>query len=293
MQKADFVNVRVFAFSFSVENKEYIDGGDDGYITYKDLWEYNPVTDRWTQKADFAGGGRENQASFTIGSKAYLGTGEGEFNIKKKDFWEYDPSLNLWNQRADFGGLARRNAFGFSIGGFAYIGLGRIDSSIEYINDLWEYDPTADQWAKKTDYPGNGNAFLAGFAISGKQYVGTGLDGNNSTVEKDFWQYNPDSSTFIEEITTNISLSVFPNPLTTSAVISFSLYNYSKVSIDQFESSGKKIRTLLKKELQNGKQQILLNRENLIAGIYLLQLKLAQQQGGIKEETIVKKIIIE
>ena len=44
--------------------------------------------------------------AFSIGSKAYIGTGQDDSSYYK-DFWEYDPATDTWTQKADFGGDRR------------------------------------------------------------------------------------------------------------------------------------------------------------------------------------------
>ena len=46
------------------------------HISTKDFWEYDPVANTWTQKADFGGAARDSAVGFSIGSKGYIGTGE-------------------------------------------------------------------------------------------------------------------------------------------------------------------------------------------------------------------------
>jgi len=102
------------------------------------------VTNTWTQKTDFGGGIRYRAVGFSIGSKGYVGTGNG-ISSYYKDFWEYNPVLNTWTQKADFGGTGRTGAVGFSIGSKGYIGTGVIGQDINGVNlydtDFWEYDP--------------------------------------------------------------------------------------------------------------------------------------------------------
>ena len=73
---------------FSIGNFGYAGTGITNPTTNdktKQWWQYNPVTDAWTQKTDFGGIERANAIAFSIGQKGYLGTGEGA------DFWEYTP----------------------------------------------------------------------------------------------------------------------------------------------------------------------------------------------------------
>jgi hypothetical protein len=68
-----------------------------------DWWEYNTIQNTWTQKASFAGGGRQDMRGFVIGGKIYLGMGSsGYFVNVKSDFWEYNTSSNTWTQRASY-----------------------------------------------------------------------------------------------------------------------------------------------------------------------------------------------
>ena len=146
------------------------------------------VPDTWTQKADFGGAARYDAAGFSIGSKAYVGTGY-DGSTYYKDFWQYDPITDVWTQVADFGGttgIARRAAVGLSINGNGYVGTGYDGST--YYKDFWAYDPDANQWTQKVDFGGTARYGAAGFAIGTKGYLGTGYDG--STYYRDLWEYD-------------------------------------------------------------------------------------------------------
>ena len=91
-----------------------------GNITLYAKWQ----TGVWTQKADFAGGGRNGAVGFSIGNRGYIGTGVDNAGGVRNDFWEYDPVSNIWTQKANFAGGVRTYAVGFSIGNKGYIGTG-------------------------------------------------------------------------------------------------------------------------------------------------------------------------
>jgi hypothetical protein len=148
-QKADFGGEgRFFAVSFSMANKGYIGTGSvpgtfsDGtpyIIPVKDFWEYNPLNNQWTQKADVGTSfERSNGFGFSIGSKGYIGSGI-YYSLYLKDFWEYDAPTNIWTKKQDFAGDIRQGAVGFSINNKGYAGTGFIPNQV--FNDLWEYDP--------------------------------------------------------------------------------------------------------------------------------------------------------
>ena len=117
------------AVGFSIGNKGYIGTGysGSGISDVDDFWEYDPVTNEWTQKADYAGGPEQMAVGFSIGNKGYIGLGRKKMD---SDFWEYDPISNQWTRKADFLGSRFGPGVGFSIGNKGYIEVGSLDSSI-------------------------------------------------------------------------------------------------------------------------------------------------------------------
>jgi N-acetylneuraminic acid mutarotase len=195
-EKADFGGVsRYLAVGFSIGAKGYIGTGTTHGCCpldcKKDVWEYDPTTNTWTQKADFGGGIRAFATGFSIGAKGYIGTGENNNLNLYKDFWEFDPVANTWSQKADFGGTARLVPVSFSIDGSGYIGTG-FDGTVVR-KDVWEYNSSVDSWIQKADFGGGARDWMVGFSIDGKGYVGTG--GNElGTLYRGFWEYTPGDS---------------------------------------------------------------------------------------------------
>ena|GEM_PF-713989 len=169
------------AVSFSIGTKGYVGPGSHGI----DFWEYNPSTNRWTQKVDFGGGVSESASGFSIGSNGYIGVGLQNGNLSK-DFWEYDPSKNLWARKADFGGSGRVNAVSFSIGTEGYIGTGL--SNGNYLKDFWEYNSRTNAWTQKADFGGEARFLAVAFSIDNKGYIGSGS--NDNGYKNDFWEYD-------------------------------------------------------------------------------------------------------
>lgn len=88
---------RDMAFSFSIGNKGYIGAGNYvnpavGFLPLycQDFWEYDALSDTWTQRPNFPGGDRQWTIGFGIGNSGYAGTGEFTLNYFN-DFWEYGP----------------------------------------------------------------------------------------------------------------------------------------------------------------------------------------------------------
>jgi PKD repeat protein len=163
----------------------------------KDFWEYDILTDTWTQMADFGGVEKAFMAGFAIGSTGYLGTGNDAagFGTGTKDFWEYVPASNSWSQKNDFAGIERGEAFGFSVGNYGYIGTGTQSWGSGAMGDLWKYDPATDSWLQMAAFPGGIREHAACLVIGCKAYVGTGFSNDASnTIMTDWWEYTPDNT---------------------------------------------------------------------------------------------------
>jgi N-acetylneuraminic acid mutarotase len=187
---------RYQSVSFSINSKGYVGTGSN----LKDFWEYDPATDVWTQKADFAGGGRSSATGFSIGNKGYIGSGNTGSTVYS-DFWEYDLATNAWTRKADFGGGIRTGAIGFSIGAKGYMGTGGKTASGpsgSYTNDFWEYDPATDLWAQKANFPGTARSEASGLSIGSKGYIGLGTS-PLMDLFSDFWEYEPATNVWVQK----------------------------------------------------------------------------------------------
>ncbi|MBL7738105.1 MAG: tail fiber domain-containing protein [Chitinophagaceae bacterium] len=176
------------AVCFSIGGKAYAGTGlinSSSFQYSNELWEFDPSTNAWSQKANFGGAARFGATGFAIGSKGYIGTGLSTSGYTN-DFWEYDPATNTWIQRASFPGTGRYRAAGFSSTTNGYITTG-YDGSFPV--DLWEYNPASNTWTQRANFPGSGRSSPAALSINAKGYVGMGL--GQSSILSDFWEYDP------------------------------------------------------------------------------------------------------
>jgi len=80
--------VRSKAVAFTSNGKGYIATGVKN-SPLNDVWEYDPATDRWTEKTNFEGSPRQSAVAFTINNKGYVLTGvNSSFNFD--DIWRFD-----------------------------------------------------------------------------------------------------------------------------------------------------------------------------------------------------------
>lgn len=185
---------RASASGFSAYNKGYIClGQGESNAYFDDLWEYDPSTHAWTQKADFIGTPRREAVSFALNNIGYVGTGQDD-NGLTNDFYAYDPITNTWSQVSDFGGSPRKEAVGFTMGGRGYVGTG--DDGI-YQKDFWEYNAETDQWTQKADFPGTPRKAAVGWGMFPQAFICTGED-INFEYQNDLWEYNYFSNSWVQ-----------------------------------------------------------------------------------------------
>ncbi len=195
---------RTSAVAFSISGKGYMGTGIDGTFGYfQDLWEYDPISGTWTQKADFGGGPRAYATGFSIGNYGYIGTGENDNNATLlNDFWKYDPLANTWSRAASVSSIAREAAVGFAVGGKGYIGTGQTgQSGYLCLEDMWEYDPLTNSWVQKQNFMGGGRTDIdrSVFVIGSKAYLGLGRTCDTLGVPNhfnDWYSFNPVANTW-------------------------------------------------------------------------------------------------
>jgi hypothetical protein len=80
------------------------------------------------------------------------------------------------------------------------------------------------------------------------------------------------------------SVVVYPHPVTSSAIISFTIQQDADILIDLFDLSGKKVKTIAAGNFDAGNHTISFHPGNLSAGIYFLQLKTVM---GIQQQKLI------
>lgn len=196
----DEADTRHSAASFALDGKGYLTTGlrKTGETKYlADTWEYDPQTDSWTRKDDFAGSARYGAIGFSLADYGYVGTGyDGGW---LKDFYRFNPSApsgSQWTVVNGFGGFKRVYGSVFVIGEYAYILCGEQNGSLP--EDFWRFDGqtftrlrdianTNGEEDYDDDYAITRYATVA-FVLDGTAYIATG---NRLGVTSDYWKYIP------------------------------------------------------------------------------------------------------
>lgn len=182
------------AIGFAIGNRGYIGTGINGFIAWagtkrKDFYEYNPITNTWTDKDDFEGnfgGGIYYASGFAVNDKGYLVCGKLGPSYYSNELWEYNPATDDWVKKSNIPGGTRYGVTAFAVNGKGYVGCGADENY--FLNTFYEYDPATDDWTEKAPFPGSPRFNAIGFAIGERGFIGFGTDGG---YQKDLYEYNP------------------------------------------------------------------------------------------------------
>jgi len=187
------------AASFVIGNKAYVGTGMDATESFlgnvlNDFWEYDPVMNSWTQKANYPGGwapGVYFATGFAVNGKGYICCGKQSASYYSNELWQYDPVLNTWALRAPFPAGVRYAQTSFVVGNYAYVGTGTDENYL--VNEFYRYDPVMNQWAQRAPVPTTPRFAAFGFSIGSKGYITLGSDGG---YQDDLYEYDPPTNTW-------------------------------------------------------------------------------------------------
>lgn len=192
----------VYPASFVINNKAYITLGN---YTPGELWEYDPSSNQWNQKASPPYPlSNSNRAAFAVNGKGYL--------CISNSLIEYDPISNSWTNKASLpSSNSRSGHVAFTIGNFAFVGAGSYLSNS--FRDFYKYNPITNTWTSIDSLPiGSSNAVT--FTIGNKGYYVLGVNGFMNFQTKTWEYYDPTipSGTIEFDIMENENFQIFPNP---------------------------------------------------------------------------------
>lgn len=193
-RKTDFPgHGRVGAIAEVVAGKAYVGFGynTDLFVyasdttIFSDFWMYDPLTNKWTQKASFPTRSDSKDApvnscsSFTYKKWIYLFALSAQTH-SNKEVWRYDTESDRWEQLSNFPGATRTAAVSCTDGTHYYYGLGGGNR-----NDWWEYFPEKDKWIQLNSLPGKGRVNAIAFSVNHRFFIATGryMGGSLTTGE--------------------------------------------------------------------------------------------------------------
>jgi len=180
------------ALSFVIGDKGFLLGGvlANGNLVNQ-YWEYNFLTNQWTDRGDSPLGARGGACAFVVEDKAYIGLGYSYITLNgvkikqyKKDWIQFNPSSIYHAIKAPFPGKERAGADGFVLNNSPYLGFGINDGA--YFIDFYKYNPVSNTWTQQSTWPGtfgDGHTDTGCFSLGSSGYMVKGsLD--------QFWRFS-------------------------------------------------------------------------------------------------------
>ena len=191
---------RHHTISFSINNMGYSICGNTPSGNSKNVQEYDPVNDSWTDLGDYPGPARGQGIGQTWNGKGYFGFGYEPSGTKLNDLWEFDPISNTFTQLPSCPGVVRTHPALVILNGKIYTGMG---SGTTNLSDWWEYDITTQVWTQKTSIP-IARHHPYQFILNGYVYVGSGH-------QSSWYKYDPlnDTWTAVASLDTRVAGTQF------------------------------------------------------------------------------------
>lgn len=259
-----------FCGVFVLDNKAYVVGGSTGKLSAdgtNEVYEYDPATDKWTQKASYPETYiKDRPFGFSAEGKGYISCGSTSSGATDKTY-EYDPAADSWTEKAAYAGGVLGGGVTFVANGVPYCGLGSKGGS-DYQTVFYTYNAAEDNWsyAAGFEFTAPGRKYAIAAVVNNEVYLGAGwrIDGGASaqTWFKDWYQLDAASAVNINKVNAESDVKVYPNPARDVIYINsdnFSQYEFLSVT-------GKK---LMCGEVNSERA---INVSELPVGTYLLQL---------------------
>ena len=136
---ADFPGyARRFASTFVINGKGYVCGGWATHYNHSlnDLWEYDPIMDRWETKMSLGTDGFSFAFGTSIDNKGYVGNLKFDNGVVSDIIWQYDQATNSWIEFK----TTSATAFHWDFDTFSICSKLYIVDSFKSCN-LYEFDP--------------------------------------------------------------------------------------------------------------------------------------------------------
>lgn len=150
----------------------------------------------WEQLPDFPGTARDDAAAFSIGERAYFGTGMEVGWGLTSNWWEFDFANNAqWYPVPALPATPRQYCSTFQEIGEGYL-FGGLDANGP-LNEMWQFSESLNSWSQRASLPGPGRYACATFGVGAFLYVVGGmLSGGIPTNES--WRYDPNTDQWTE-----------------------------------------------------------------------------------------------
>ncbi len=185
---------------FTIAGKGYVCGGLDGPFKSAQTWQFDPITETWTEKASMIEA-ISRGVGFSINSYGYVIGGNA--NGKNRFFYRYDAQADVWEQLGESPLEPAVWSIAFTHNGKGYIAGGWIGTAT--YDQFWEYDPARNEFRQLGDLPGKMYAGQA-FSFEQRPFISSGKfnEGGGNRKPSVTFEYIP-----AEQFIATDSLSAF------------------------------------------------------------------------------------
>lgn len=182
-------------------NKFYGLTGDGGINDFGVLFEWDPVTDIYIKKHDFATAtGRYPYGSLTLNNGKLYGTTQYGGTNSTGVIFEYDPLGDIYTKKIDFDGINGSYPFGrFTEFGGKLYGMTN-QGGVNNAGVIFEWDPANNVYTKKIDLSNSlGRSPYGNLLLSGGLFYGMTLSGGAS-FNGVIFEWNPITNVYTKKI---------------------------------------------------------------------------------------------
>ena len=174
--------------------KIYVFGGNSTCNSFgggfrQEAYEYNPISNTWTQRANLpvAAGG---QIAETVNGKIYIIGGSISGNSSTANVYEYNPSTNTYTSKSPLP-VGRFDHASAVYNNKIYI-FGGNEPSVNESRRVDIYDPATNTWTRGENLPA-GRTQMTAVTMGNRIYLIGGSNG--SSAYNTTWEYNPTQDT--------------------------------------------------------------------------------------------------
>ncbi len=307
--------------SFVFDNKMWVVGGDDGYDLKNDVWYSSDGTNWVCATSSASWEPREGHTSVVFDNKMWVVGGYGVNNLLN-DVWYSSLPLHLteephnwWVIAFDRAGNSRQSNEIFSVRVDTGLPITPIlispnDSTIigdSFVTFVWyhsidslsgviayrlwvannpEFSPSVDTIVSDT---------LVTLVLSDTTYWWR-VCAIDSANNKSDWTETRNFRVLTSGIEENqgspailyLSLSIYPNPIKSSATIRYTIPNKSRISLLLYDAVGRLVKSFENGERNRGVYRVNLSSTELSAGVYFAALRSEQKKVIIKRIVVAK-----
>ncbi len=262
-----------YEFAAGGNGRLYMAGGaTGGTAIHNQMWEYDPVGNAWSQKANLPAN-RRDVCACGVGDTIYIGGGCATYPTGLNTFWKYsisgDSYTNGPNMPAPFFWGVGMVATSPDSGPQIYFCGGQQSSG--YLRSVYRYNIMGGYWVTEDNLI-SARRSHGGDADGRYLYCFSGWNGGFMLQcergQPDFVGIQEPSDPHVEH--DNLTLTTSPNPFSKRTTITYNLPASKTVDVSLFDTNGKLVKKLVAGKQSAGSHKLICDGQELNCGVYFV-----------------------